>query len=58
MTLQDNGVEPANPYYPDNAFSSNPLTFQMDIRPIVAHWQGEQDYTAHRRRLELRRLRA
>jgi ABC-type Fe3+ transport system substrate-binding protein len=42
--LQDNGVEPANPYYPDSAFSSNPLTVKMDIRPIVAHWQ---DWNKH-----------
>ena len=36
ITLQNNGVEPANPYYPDNAFASNPLTYQMDIRSIVS----------------------
>jgi iron(III) transport system substrate-binding protein len=39
VTLQANGVEPANPYYPDNAFASNPLTFKMNIRTIVSHWQ-------------------
>jgi iron(III) transport system substrate-binding protein len=38
--LQANGVEPANPYYPDNAFASNPLTVELDIRPIVANWQA------------------
>ena len=38
-TLQDNGVEPANPYYPDNAFASNPLTFKMNVRDIVSHWE-------------------
>jgi iron(III) transport system substrate-binding protein len=37
--LQQNGVEPANPYFPDNAFASNPTTSLLDIRPIVAHWQ-------------------
>lgn len=42
--LQDNGVEPANPYFPDNAFSSNPTTQIMDIRPIVAHWQEWQKH--------------
>ena len=40
ITLQQNGVEPANPYYPDNAFASNPPTVSMDIRPIVANWQA------------------
>jgi iron(III) transport system substrate-binding protein len=38
--LQDNGVEPANPYYPDNAFSSNPTTYKLNVRDIVAHWQA------------------
>jgi len=38
ITLQRNGVEPANPYYPDNAFSSNPLTFKMNVRDVVSHW--------------------
>jgi len=38
-TLQDNGVEPANPYYPDSAFSTNPLTYKMNVRTIVSHWQ-------------------
>ena len=36
--LQQNGVVPANPYFPDNAFSSHPQTVRMDIRPIVSHW--------------------
>src|SRR4051812_15019455 len=40
--LQQNGVEPANPYFPDNAFSSNPKTIEMDIRPIVSHYQQWQ----------------
>jgi iron(III) transport system substrate-binding protein len=44
--LQDNGVEPANPYFPDNAFSTNPTTQVMDIRPIVAHWQAWQKHYA------------
>jgi iron(III) transport system substrate-binding protein len=44
--LQDNGVEPANPYFPDNAFASNPTTEIMDIRPIVAHWQEWQKHYA------------
>jgi iron(III) transport system substrate-binding protein len=37
-TLQDNGVEPANPYYPDASFSSNPLTYKMNVRDIVSNW--------------------
>ncbi len=36
--LQQNGVEPANPYFPDNAFASDPFTVKVDIRPIVSHW--------------------
>jgi iron(III) transport system substrate-binding protein len=36
--LQQNGVEPANPYFPDNAFKSDPFTVQVDIRPIVDNW--------------------
>ena len=39
-TLQANGVEPANPYYPDNAFASHPTTWQLDLRPIVENWQA------------------
>jgi len=46
-TLQDNGVEPANPYYPDSAFSSNPLTYKMNVRTIVSHWaQANKTYSA------------
>ena len=36
--LQQNGVVPANPYFPDNAFASKPFTIKMDLRPIVEHW--------------------
>ncbi len=36
--LQQNGVVPANPYFPDNSFSSHPFTVKMDIRPIVSNW--------------------
>jgi iron(III) transport system substrate-binding protein len=36
--LQQNGVEPANPYFPDSAFASDPFTVQVDIRPIVDDW--------------------
>jgi len=36
--LQQNGVEPANPYFPDNAFASDPFTVRIDIRPIVENW--------------------
>jgi iron(III) transport system substrate-binding protein len=36
--LQQNGVVPANPYFPDNSFSTHPFTVKMDIRPIVANW--------------------
>jgi len=46
-TLQDNGVEPANPYYPDSAFSSNPLTYKMNVRTIVSHWaEANKIYSA------------
>jgi iron(III) transport system substrate-binding protein len=38
ITLQKNGVEPANPYYPDAAFSSNPLTYKMNVRTVVSNW--------------------
>ena len=37
--LLANGVQPANPYYPDTAFSAKPLTVKMDIRPIVENYQ-------------------
>lgn len=36
--LQQNGVVPANPYFPDNSFSTHPFTVKMDIRPIVSNW--------------------
>src|SRR5262245_22869181 len=38
--LQQNGVLPANPYFPDNAFASNPTLHivKMDIRPVVENW--------------------
>jgi iron(III) transport system substrate-binding protein len=44
--LLANGVQPANPYLPDNAFSSKPLTVEMDLRPIVSHfadWQKKYE---------------
>src|SRR4051812_42648320 len=40
--LLQNGVQPANPYFKDSAFGSHPLTVQMDIRPIVAHFKEWQ----------------
>src|SRR5436190_3870414 len=40
--LLANGVQPANPYYHDNAFASHPFTVAMDLRPIVAHYQQWQ----------------
>jgi iron(III) transport system substrate-binding protein len=38
--LQQNGVLPANPYFPDNAFAPNPTLHivKMDIRPVVENW--------------------
>ena len=38
--LQQNGVLPANPYFPDNAFAPNPTlhVVKMDIRPVVENW--------------------
>jgi iron(III) transport system substrate-binding protein len=42
--LQQNGVLPANPYFPDNAFAALKTFQKMDIRPIVAHYQ---DWTKH-----------
>jgi iron(III) transport system substrate-binding protein len=36
--LQSNGVEPANPAFPDNAFTSNPTTVTVQEEPIVSHW--------------------
>jgi iron(III) transport system substrate-binding protein len=44
--LQDNGVEPANPYFPDASFASNPTTTIMNIRPIVAHWEQDNKHYA------------
>ena len=39
--LQQNGVLPSNPYFPDNAFASLGKNYQqMDIRPIVANYQA------------------
>ena len=38
--LQQNGVLPSNPYFPDNSFKAlqpNQL-YRMDIRPIVENW--------------------
>ena len=40
--LLQNGVQPANPYLQDNAFASHPFKVEMDIRPIVAHYQQWQ----------------
>jgi iron(III) transport system substrate-binding protein len=40
--LLQNGVQPANPYFKDNAFASHPFTIEMDIRPIVSHFQAWQ----------------
>jgi iron(III) transport system substrate-binding protein len=40
--LLQNGVQPANPYFKDNAFATHPFTIEMDIRPIVAHYQEWQ----------------
>lgn len=37
--LQENGVEPANPYFGDSAFASKPFTIRVDERPIVAHYR-------------------
>jgi iron(III) transport system substrate-binding protein len=38
--LQQNGVLPANPYFPDNSFAANPTlhVVKMDIRPVVENW--------------------
>ncbi|MDX6475488.1 MAG: iron(III) transport system substrate-binding protein [Gaiellaceae bacterium] len=44
--LLQNGVQPANPYLQDNAFSTHPFTVEMDLRPIVAHfaqWQKKYE---------------
>jgi iron(III) transport system substrate-binding protein len=48
--LLANGVQPANPYLQDNAFASRPFKVEMDIRPIVAHFQQwEKKYAAFTR---------
>jgi iron(III) transport system substrate-binding protein len=36
--LQANGVAPANPHYPDNAFASNPFTIPVNEQAVVSHW--------------------
>ena len=44
--LLANGVQPANPYLKDDAFSSHPFTVEMDLRPIVSHfaqWQKKYE---------------
>ncbi len=33
------GTQAANPYFKDSAFAVRPTTVQMDLRPIVSHWQ-------------------
>jgi iron(III) transport system substrate-binding protein len=39
--LQQNGVLPSNPYFPDNAFASLGSNYQkMNIRPIVENYQS------------------
>ena len=42
--LQQNGVEPANPSFPDESFASNPTTYKVDLRPIVSHWAESQKH--------------
>jgi iron(III) transport system substrate-binding protein len=42
--LQANGVEPANPRFPDNAFLSNPKTIRVDLRPVVRHYGAWQKF--------------
>ena len=43
--LQQNGVLPANPYFPDASFNALGNNYvKMDIRPIVDHYQ---DWTKH-----------
>jgi iron(III) transport system substrate-binding protein len=42
--LQANGVEPANPRFPDNAFLSNPKTVRVDLRPVVGHYGAWQKF--------------
>lgn len=44
--LQSNGVEAANPRFPDSHFASNPQTIQLDPTPIVARykqWQAKYE---------------
>jgi iron(III) transport system substrate-binding protein len=44
--LQSNGVEAANPKYPDSHFSSNPQTIPLNPTPIVARykqWQAKYE---------------
>jgi iron(III) transport system substrate-binding protein len=48
--LLANGVQPANPYLQDNAFASRPFKIEMDVRPIVAHFQQwEKKYASFTR---------
>ena len=48
--LLQNGVQPANPYYKDNAFATHPFTVEMDLRPIVAHYaQWQKKYESFTR---------
>lgn len=49
--LLANGVQPSNPYAgQDDAFKSKPLTIEMDLRPIVAHYaQWEKKYESFTR---------
>jgi iron(III) transport system substrate-binding protein len=45
-TLQSNGVEAANPQYPDPNFSAKPPTVKMELPPIVARykeWQSKYE---------------
>jgi iron(III) transport system substrate-binding protein len=45
-TLQSNGVEAANPGFPDPNFASNPQTVKMELAPIVARykqWQSKYE---------------
>jgi ABC-type Fe3+ transport system substrate-binding protein len=36
--MQQNGVEPANPKFPDNAFTSNPPTISVNEQAVAGHW--------------------
>lgn len=42
--LQQNGVEPSNPYFPDNAFQSDPTTYEVDLRPVVKGWAASEKH--------------